>query len=161
MQSLATLRAAMALSALLALSTTYLLGTAMQEEDGGGASGGASTQDARAKGARPQLHPQTTALIVVDRQRYRTPEGGYITVTHYNTGMTCYRSENHHVAFACEGGTRRAERPFITPQQREQEREHLRRVRETIHPTDGSTTEAPHPSTTPPSALDKSLQSSK
>ena len=160
MRSLATLRAAMALSALLALTTTYLLGSALQEEDGRGASGGASTQDARAA-TRPQLHPQTTALVIVDRQRYRTPEGGYITVTHYNTGMTCYRSENHHVAFACEGGTRRAERPFITPQQREQEREHLRRVRETIHPTDGSTTEAPLPSTTPPTELDKSLQSSK
>lgn len=161
MQSLATLRAAMGLSALLALTTTYLLGSAMQEDEGGARTQDATTKGASAKGARPQLHPQTTALIVVDRQRYRTPEGGYITVTHYNTGMTCYRSENHHIAFACEGGTRRAARPYITPQQREQEREHLRRVRETIHPTDGSTTEAPHPSTTPPTELDKSLQSSK
>ena len=142
-----------ALSALLVLAASYLL-EPLEPLEPTGATGSAAT--------RPQLHPQTTALIVVDRQRYRTPEGGYITVTHYNTGMTCYRSENHHVAFACEGGARRAERPYITPQQREQEREHLRRVRETIHPTGAS---APSTSVEEDSAslprIDKSLQPSK
>lgn len=55
------------------------------------------------------LRPELTALVILERQRYRTPEGVHITVTRYNNGMTCYRSDYPSGAFSCEGGMSRTQ----------------------------------------------------
>jgi hypothetical protein len=72
------------------------------------------------------LRPELTALVIVERQRYRTPEGVHITATHYNNGMTCYRSDYGSVWVSCDGGLSRSEKS-------ERTKRHTDRMKQSIN----------------------------